>query len=101
MDIETIYNNVIKEWELDEIPEEEKEEILLEIAKTIHTQFLIDVYNVCGEENFKALEASIQMGNEFYETTLKHTVPNYEEIFQKSREKVLNSFKKQAHQTQE
>jgi hypothetical protein len=33
------------------------------------------------------------MGEEFYATTLKHLVPNYEEIFQASRQKVVVAFK--------
>ncbi len=97
MDQEILYKQIIEEWELENVPEDDRTEILEEIAKTIHTQFLLDAYNVCGEENFKALEASVNMGNEFYETTLKHTIPNYEEIFQRAKEKVYISFKKQAH----
>jgi SpoVK/Ycf46/Vps4 family AAA+-type ATPase len=93
MDIETIYNNLIKEWELDGLPENDQLEILEEIAKTIHTQFLIDINNICGDENFKALEASLNMGNEFYETTLKHIVPNYGEVYDKAKNKVLKSYR--------
>jgi hypothetical protein len=32
------------------------------------------------------------MGEDFYNTTLKHLVPNYEEMFQAAREKVKTAF---------
>lgn len=92
---ETIYNKIITEFGLDHLPEEDRDEIITELAKTIQKQFLLDVYDDVGEDNFKALETSVSMGQDFYNTTLKHIVPNYEEIFTKSREKVVTAFKKQ------
>lgn len=92
---EIIYNKIVSEFGLDHLPEEDRDEIITELAKTIQKQFLLDVYDDIGEENFKALETSVSMGQDFYNTTLKHLVPNYEEIFTKSREKVVTAFKKQ------
>ena len=92
---EIAYNSIIKEFGLEHLPEEDRDEIIVELAKTIQKQFLLDIYDNIGEENFKALEASLSMGQTFYNTTLKHVVPTYEEIFKKSREKVVTAFKKQ------
>lgn len=93
MNEETIYKNLIAEWDLTDVADEDKDEILSEIAKTVYTQFLIDVFNICGEEKFKAIESSFDMGEEFYNTTLKHILPNYDEVFQKAKAKVLKTYK--------
>lgn len=96
MDFNELYNKLAKDFELESLPEEEKDEMLIEVAKTIQKQFLLDVYNLLGDEKFNALQASATMGEEFYSTTLKHLVPNYEELFQNAREKVKTSFKQAA-----
>jgi hypothetical protein len=92
MDFKELYNQLVKDFNLQGLPEEDKEDMLLEISKTIQKQFLFDVYDLLGEKDFDALQASANMGEEFYATTLKHLVPNYEEIFQASREKVVKAF---------
>lgn len=96
MDFTQLYNQLVEDFELSNLPEEEKEEMLLEISKTIQKQFLLDVYTFLGEEKFDALQASANMGEEFYATTLKHLVPEYETMFQAAREKVKKSFKEGA-----
>jgi hypothetical protein len=95
MDFTTIYNKLVEDFELKDLPENEREEILIEISKTIHKRFLLDVYELLGKEQFDALQKSASMGEEFYATTLKHLVPTYEEMFQTAREKVITSFKNQ------
>jgi hypothetical protein len=92
MDFKELYNQLVKDFNLEGLPEEDKEEMLLEVAKTIQKQFLFDVYDLLGEKQFDALQASANMGEEFYATTLKHLVPNYEELFQESRKKVVKAF---------
>ena len=94
MDFTKLYNQLIEDFELKNLPEDEQKEMLLEISKTIQKQFLLDVYDILDEEKFNALESSANMGIDFYGTTLKHLLPNYEEVFQESRKKVTNSFKK-------
>jgi hypothetical protein len=93
MDIDTILKDLIKELELEGLPEAEQEEMLLAISTAIQKQFFLDVYAKIGKDMFEALEASVKMGEEFYGTTLKHLVPDYEEVFQSSRKKVLDSYK--------
>lgn len=92
MNPEEIYKQLVQDFNLQDLPEEDKDEMLLEVAKTIQKQFLLDVYDVLGEKQFEALQASANMGEAFYETTLKHLVPEYEEIFQKARAKVVTAF---------
>ncbi len=96
MDFTQLYNQLVEDFDLQSLSEEERESVLLEITKTIQKQFLLDVYALLGDEKFDALQASVNMGEEFYATTLKHLVPQYEEIFQQAREKVKNSFKASA-----
>jgi hypothetical protein len=94
MDYSQLYNQLIIDFGLTELSDDEKKAMAIEISKTIQKQFLLDVYDLLGEKDFAALKASANMGEEFYGTTLKHLVPNYEEIFQKSRTKVVETFKK-------
>lgn len=92
MDFTQLYNQLVSDFKLEKLPPEDQEEMLNEIAKTIQKQFLLDTYEILGDEKFDALEKSAQMGEEFYATTLKHLLPNYEEVFQASREKVRQAF---------
>jgi hypothetical protein len=96
MDFTQLYNQLVEDFELAGLSDADKEAMLLEITKTIQKQFLLDVYQALGDEKFDALEKSAQMGEEFYATTLKHLLPNYEELFQAAREKVKISFKEGA-----
>ncbi len=87
------YQSIIDEFGLATLPEKERDEMLLVIADTIQKQFLFALHKSIGKDQFAALEASVSMGNEFYETTLKHLVPNYEDLFKGAREKVLQTVK--------
>ncbi|MFA6608535.1 MAG: hypothetical protein WCT07_01340 [Candidatus Paceibacterota bacterium] len=93
MDFTQLYNQLVEDFNLKDLKEEDREEMLLEVSKTIQKQFLLDTYDLLGKEKFDALQASANMGEEFYATTLKHLVPNYEEVFQSARTKVVNAFK--------
>ena len=44
MNFEQIYNQLVTDFKLEELPEYEREEVLVEISKTIQKQFLIDIY---------------------------------------------------------
>lgn len=92
MNSQELYNQLVKDFNLQDLPEEDREEMLLEVSKTIQKQFLFDIYDLLQEEQFDALQASANMGEEFYATTLKHLVPNFEEVFQASRNKVVAAF---------
>ncbi len=92
MNFQELYNQLVQDFNLQDLGEEDREEMLLEVSKTIQKQFLFDVYDLIGEKSFDALQASVSMGEEFYETTLKHLVPAYEEVFQASRRKVVEAF---------
>lgn len=92
MNEEEIYNHLLKEFALEDLPKEDREEMLYEVTKTIHKQFLLDVFDVIGEKNFEALQASASMGEAFYKTTIKHLVPNYETLFLSAKDKVIKAF---------
>ena len=92
MNFDELYKQLVEDFKLTDLPEEDRDDILLEVSKTIQKQFLLDVYDIIGPTQFDALQASASMGEEFYATTLKHIVPNYEEIFQTYRKKVVASF---------
>lgn len=95
MDFTTLYNQLVTDFNLTNLSEEDRKEMLLEVSKTIQKQFLLDVYDILGSEKFDALQASANMGDEFYATTLKHLIPNYEEVFQASRQKIVTAFNKE------
>ena len=92
MNFEAIYNQLIQDFKLEALPEDEREEVLIEISKTIQKQFLFDIYDRIGQKQFDALQASANMGEEFYATTLKHLLPDYEEVFTGAREKIVKAF---------
>ncbi len=94
MNEKEIYESLINDFDLKSLSDEDKEDMLLEVAKTIHKQFLLDVYDEIGEEQFDALQASASMGEEFYKTTIKHIVPNYEQLFNEAKNKVVKAFGK-------
>lgn len=94
MDFTTLHDKLINDFNLKDLPGEDKDEMLLEISKTIQKQFLLDVYDILGEEKFNALQASAAMGDEFYATTLKHLLPSYEEVFVAARMKIVTAFNK-------
>ncbi|MFA5132277.1 MAG: hypothetical protein WC444_03045 [Candidatus Paceibacterota bacterium] len=94
MDYTQLYNQLVEDFNLKDLSEEEREEMLIEAGKTIQKQFLLDVYDFLGKEKFDALQASANMGEDFYATTLKHLVPEYETMFQEARGKVVAAFKK-------
>lgn len=95
MDYTLLYKQLVKDFNLEKLSDNDKKEMLLEISKTIQKQFLLDVFDIVGKDKFVALQASASMGDEFYATTLKHLVPSYEEVFLASRMKILSSFKKE------
>ncbi len=93
MNTETILQDLAQEFDLTALSKEEQENMLFELAKAVHNQFLLDIHAALGEEQFSALEASSTMGDEFYFTTLKHLVPNYEELFAQARTKIISAYK--------
>lgn len=93
MNPEVIYNNLIQELNLESLAKDDRDAILMSLAKSVHKEFLLDVLHILGDEKFQALEASVAMGNEFYETSLKHLLPNYEQVFMAARERIINTFK--------
>lgn len=95
MDFTKLYNQLITDFNLTNLSDEDKKGMLIEVSKTIQKQFLIDVYDILGKEKFDALQASANMGEEFYATTLKHLLPAYEEVFQASKMKVVTAFNKE------
>lgn len=95
MNFEEIYNQLVHDFKLENLPLDEREEVLIEVSKTIQKQFLFDIYDLIGEKEFEALQASANMGEEFYSTTLKHLVPNYEELFLRARDKIIAAFHKE------
>lgn len=95
MDFETTRLQLIEDFNLKDLPQEDQDEMLLEVSKTIQKQFLLDIFDILGKENFEALQSSASMGNEFYTTTLKHLVPAYEEVFLAARMKIMTAFNKE------
>jgi hypothetical protein len=92
MNFEEIYKQLIVDFKLEGLPKDEQEEMLVEISKTIQKQFLFDIFDLIGKKDFEALQASANMGEEFYATTLKHLVPNYDEVFMGARNKIIKAF---------
>ena len=92
MNFQELYNQLVQDFNLQDLPEEDREEVLVEVSNTIQKQFLFDVYDILGDKQFEALQASANMGEEFYATTMEHVLPNYEEVFQAARKKVVGAF---------
>lgn len=97
MDYTKLYNQLIEDFNLINLSDDDKKEMILEVSKTIQKQFLLDVYDNLGKEKFEALQASASMGDEFYATTLKHLLPAYEEVFKTSWMKIVAGFNKEVN----
>ncbi len=93
MDETTIFNQLAEKFGLQDLQGDDREEMLFEVSKTIHAQFLRDVYAAIGKEKFEAIEQSASMGSEFYTTTIRHLAPNYEEMMKHAIEQVESRFK--------
>ena len=87
------FDDYIQDLGLTSLKEEESLEALESVAITVHKQFLLDIYDVVGEENFNAIKTSIKLGPALYVTTLKHLVPNYLDMYQKSQDKIFTKLK--------
>lgn len=87
------FNDYIKDLGLAHLPESEQLDVMREILKTIHTQFLIDIEKLIGKESFNAVAVSAKLGPVLYVTTLKHLVPNYLKVFECARKKVFDAIK--------
>lgn len=87
------FENYIKELGLENLSESEAVDALTSVSVTVHKQFLLDLYDVVGEENFSAIKTSIKLGPALYMTTLKHLAPNYLDIYTKSQEKIFSKLK--------
>ena len=92
MHMNELFNKLVQDFHLEGLPVEEREEVLIEISKTIQKQFILDIYDRVGEKDFEALQASANMGEEFYGTTLKHLVPDFEDVFVNAHSKILKAF---------
>lgn len=95
MDLETQRKKLIQDLGLEPLSEKDKDEMLLGLSDAVQKNFLLAIYEKIGKEQFDALQASANMGTEFYVTTLKHLVPDYEDIFMSSRSKVFQAFKQE------
>lgn len=93
MDLEKLFQELVIELGLEGLSVEDQEQILRKMAESIQKQFFMDAYERVGKDRFEALEASLKMGEDFYVTTLKHLIPDYEEMFQVSRKKVIDAYK--------
>lgn len=87
------FDDYIKDLGLGGLDEQEALDALESVAITVHKQFLLDIYDAVGEENFNAIKTSIKLGPALYMTTLKHLVPGYLDIYQKSQEKIFSKLK--------
>ena len=83
------FEQYIRGLGLEGFKDEENIEALESVALTVHKQFLLDVYDVTGEDNFNAIKTSVKLGPALYMTTLKHLAPNYLEIYKKAQEKIF------------
>jgi hypothetical protein len=89
------FDDYIRELGLESLPEEERLDTLREVAKTVHTQFLVDIEKLVGEENFDAIATSAKLGPALYVTTLKHLVPNYNEVFESAKQKIFTALQEE------
>jgi hypothetical protein len=94
MEEKEFINAFIKDFHLNGLSGEDREDMINAISETIYKLFLDYLYDAVGEESFAALQASASMGQEFYMTSLKHLCPNHKELLEKARADVVASFKK-------
>jgi hypothetical protein len=93
MNEQTTFEEYVKELGLDGMSRADQEEALNSVALTVHKQFLLDLYDEIGEENFKAVKTSAKLGATLYLTTLRHLAPTYLVTYQKAKEKIFSKLK--------
>lgn len=93
MNATTLYENFVTDFDLTSLPEEEKNSSVTKIGEVVQKEYLLSVFDTLGKDKFDALQASANMGEEFYATTLKHLLPNYEKLWKDAYQKILVSFK--------
>lgn len=86
---------LIAEFGLGALQEADRQAMLAGLANSVQKRFLLDVYEIIGKDSFDALLASMRMGKQFYVTTLKHLIPDYERIFIEARAKVAQNFRQE------
>lgn len=91
--VDEFYKQTVEDFNLGKLPEKDQKEMMLHISKAIQKQFLIDLYDSLGQEKFDALQTSVNMGTEYYITTLKHVAPDYNEIAKAAKQKVMTAFR--------
>jgi hypothetical protein len=87
------FDDYINELGLSGLEKADALDALESVAITVHKQFLLDIYDVVGEENWNAIKTSIKLGPALYMTTLKHLAPNYLDIYAKSQAKIFGKLK--------
>lgn len=78
---------------IEDLSKKDQIHALTEVAKAVHNQFLLDMYDVVGEDNFNAIKTSIKLGPALYVTTLKHILPGYLAIYDAAKQKVFEKLK--------
>ena len=87
------FEDYIQAFKMEGLHEEDQIASLQAFAKAVHTQFLMNLYEDVGEENFNAIKASISLGAPIYATTLKHLAPEYMKTFERTREELIEKMK--------
>lgn len=90
------FEDYVKELGIESLSHEDQVQTLTAFAKAVHNQFLLDLYQTVGEDNFKAIKTSIKLGTALYVTTLKHLAPEYMKLFEEAKQKVLEKMRKES-----
>lgn len=85
-------SQALRELNIDTLSQGDQEKILQGLVSAIQKQFLAMVHQKIGADNYAALDASLGMGPEFFITTLKHLVPDYEALYEEARRSLLATF---------
>ncbi len=95
MEIKDNINNIIKEFGLETLPEEEQKEIISRMTESLIKRIMVDTLGKLSDENMKKFEELQENASQDeIDTFLKSNIDNYEQIVQKSIEEFKDEMKK-------
>lgn len=94
MEIKDNINNIIKEFGLETLPEEEQKEIISRMTESLIKRIIVDTLGKLSDENIKKFEELQENASqEEIDTFLKSNINNYEQVVQKTTEEFKDEMK--------
>lgn len=82
------YTNLIKELEIDKLPEAEQQEVLQNVLQTVSMRVSLRLGRELSEDQLKALEAASEKGDDAALDEMNRMYPGYNQMYQEEIDKL-------------